>query len=93
MFNCFFVFLLLGYLGYYDNIGDMNNKGVEIDLKYILVKIRNVIWNIGFNVIYYRNKISCFVESKKIDIIDGYVGYVNGLYYYGEGFLMYINYV
>lgn len=33
MLNRFSVPLSLGYSGYYDNIGDMNNKGVEIDLK------------------------------------------------------------
>ena len=42
MLNRFSVPLSLGYSGYYDNIGDMNNKGVEIDLKYIPVKTRNV---------------------------------------------------
>lgn len=89
----FYVNLSLGYSGYYDNIGDMNNKGVEIDLKYIPVKTRNVTWNIGFNATHYRNKISRLAESKKTDIIDGHAGYVNGLYYYGEGLPMYTNYV
>lgn len=65
MLNCFSVPLSLGYSGYYDNIGDMNNKGVEIDLKYIPVKTRNVTWNIGFNATHYRNKISRLAESKK----------------------------
>ena len=54
MLNRFSVPLSLGYSGYYDNIGDMNNKGVEIDLKYIPVKTRNVTWNIGFNATHYR---------------------------------------
>lgn len=93
MLNRFSVPLSLGYSGYYDNIGDMNNKGVEIDLKYIPVKTRNVTWNIGFNATHYRNKISRLAESKKTDIIDGHAGYVNGLYYYGEGLPMYTNYV
>lgn len=65
MLNRFSVPLSLGYSGYYDNIGDMNNKGVEIDLKYIPVKTRNVTWNIGFNATHYRNKISRLAESKK----------------------------
>lgn len=64
MLNRFSVPLSLGYSGYYDNIGDMNNKGVEIDLKYIPVKTRNVTWNIGFNATHYRNKISRLAESK-----------------------------
>ena len=93
MLNRFSVPLSLGYSGYYDNIGDMNNKGVEIDLKYIPVKTRNVTWNIGFNATHYRNKISRLAESKKTDIIDGHAGYVNGLYYYGEELPMYTNYV
>ena len=57
------------------------------------VKTRNVTWNIGFNATHYRNKISRLAESKKTDIIDGHAGYVNGLYYYGEGLPMYTNYV
>lgn len=65
MLNRFSVPLSLGYSGYYDNIGDMNNKGVEIDLKYLPVKTRNVTWNIGFNATHYRNKISRLAESKK----------------------------
>ena len=65
MLNRFSVPLSLGYSGYYDNIGDMNNKGVEIDLKYIPVKTRNVTWNIGFNATHYRNKISRLAEVKK----------------------------
>lgn len=65
MLNRFSVPLSLGYSGYYDNIGDMNNKGVEIDLKYIPIKTRNVTWNIGFNATHYRNKISRLAESKK----------------------------
>lgn len=32
--NWFTVPLSLGYAGYYDNIGDMNNRGVELDLRY-----------------------------------------------------------
>ena len=63
MLNRFSVPLSLGYSGYYDNIGDMNNKGVEIDLKYIPVKTRNVTWYIGFNATHYRNKISRLAES------------------------------
>ena len=93
MLNRFSVPLSLGYSGYYDNIGDMNNKGIEIDLKYIPVKTRNVTWNIGFNATHYRNKISRLAESKKTDIIDGHAGYVNGLYYYGEGLPLYPKWV
>lgn len=34
MLNWFSVPLSLGYSGYYDNVGDMNNRGIEIDLKF-----------------------------------------------------------
>lgn len=37
MLNWFNVPLSLGYPGYYDNIGDMANKGVELELNYIPV--------------------------------------------------------
>lgn len=93
MLNQFSVPLSLGYSGYYDNIGDMDNKGIEVDLKYIPVKTKNITWSIGLNATHYKNSISRLAESKKTDVVDGHAGYVNGLYYYGEGLTMYTNYV
>ena len=93
MLNRFSVPLSLGYSGYYDNIGDMNNRGMEIDLKYAIIKTKNVMWDISLNATHYKNEISRLAESKKTDVIDGHAGYVNGEYYYGEGLAMNTNYV
>lgn len=92
MLNWFSVPLSLGYSGYFDNIGDMNNRGIEFDLKFIPIKTKDIQWSINLNATHYRNKISRLAESKKTDIVDGHAGYVNGNIFYGEGLPMYSNY-
>ena len=58
MLNWFSVPLSLGYSGYYDNVGDMNNRGIEIDLKFTPVKTKDLLRTINLNATHYRNKIS-----------------------------------
>ena len=85
MLNWFTVPPSLGYNGYYDNIGDMVNKGVEADLHYTPIKQKDFTWTINLNLTHYKNKISYLPDEKKTNDMDGYKGYVNGIRYYGEG--------
>lgn len=85
MLNSFSVPLSLGYSGYYDNVGDMNNKGLEIDLKYTPIKTKDIQWTIALNATYYKNEITRLAESKKTDVIEGHAGYINATTFYGEG--------
>lgn len=84
MLNWFNVPLSLGYPGYYDNIGDMANKGVELELNYIPVNKKNFTWKINLNLTHYKNKITYFADEKKTTVMDGHGGYMNGSRYYGE---------
>lgn len=85
MLNWFTVPPSLGYNGYYDNIGDMVNKGVEADLHYTPIKQKDFTWTINLNLTHYKNKITYLPDEKKTNDMDGYKGYVDGIRYYGEG--------
>ena len=85
MLNWFNVPLSLGYAGYYANVGNMINQGIELDFTYIPINKKNFTWKINFNLTHYKNKISYLPEDKKTDVMDGHAGYMNGSRYYGEG--------
>lgn len=93
MLNWFSVPLSLGYSGYYDNVGDMNNRGLEIDLKFTPIKTKEWLWTININATHYRNEISKLADSKKTKEVDGYWGYLDGNTFYGEGLPMYTKYM
>ncbi|HBH09042.1 MAG TPA: SusC/RagA family protein, partial [Rikenellaceae bacterium] len=74
-----------GYGGSYDNVGDMMNKGVELDLHFNVLRTKDFNWDINLNATHYRNKVLMLQEDNKKNILDGHPGYVNGSYFYGEG--------
>lgn len=87
-----------GYSGYYDNIGDMTNTGIEIELAGTPIKTRDFRWDINFNMTWYKNRISKLPAERKGN--KGYIfndnfegkyaeGYPSGSYFYGEGEAMY----
>lgn len=84
MLNWFNVPLSLGYAGYYDNIGDMANKGLELELNYTPINKKNFTWKINMNLTHYKNKITFLPDEKKTVTMDGHGGYMNGSRYYGE---------
>ncbi|MCH5229323.1 MAG: TonB-dependent receptor [Muribaculaceae bacterium] len=74
-----------GWTGYWDNIGDMTNTGVEIDLQGTLIATKDVTWTANFNLTYYKNKLSYLPEERKTMEVDGVRGYSSGEFFYGEG--------
>lgn len=84
MLNWFNVPLSLGYAGYYDNIGDMANKGIELELNYTPINKKNFTWKINMNLTHYKNKITYLPDEKKTTTMDGHGGYMNSSRYYGE---------
>ncbi len=74
-----------GYGAYYDNVGDMNNRGVELDVKGTLFKTNDLEWSVNLNFTAYKNEISYLSEEHKRMTVDGVKGYSSGSYYYGEG--------
>jgi hypothetical protein len=85
--------LSLGYTGYYDNIGDMRNSGVEFSANGILVDSKNVVWSMNANLTHYTNKITMLPDEHKRMEVEGHKGYQSGGRYYGEGLPIYTFYM
>jgi TonB-linked SusC/RagA family outer membrane protein len=75
----------LGYSGYYDNIGDMRNQGIEFNLDFAVIRNRDFQWNINLNGTHYRNKIIRLPDERKTRTVEGYEGYASGNKFVGEG--------
>ena len=76
-----------GYTSIYTNIGDMVNRGVEIELNADLIRTKNLVWDFSVNMTHYKNKIVKLPEQYKNNTTaDGqYVGRQNGSRFYSEG--------
>ena len=75
----------LGYGGYYDNIGDMRNHGVEFSTNINLMRRQDLNWDFYVNFTHYTNKITMLPEERKTRTVEGYKGYANGTSFVGEG--------
>ena len=75
----------LGYGGYYANIGDMRNRGVELAVDVDVIRTRNLVWNINANATHYTNKVLRLPEERKTVNIEGYDGFATGNKFVGEG--------
>lgn len=82
-----------GYNGYWDNIGDMVNKGVEIELNGDIIRSRGLVWSANANFTYYKNKVTYLAEPRKTMEVDGYKGYQSDGYFYGENLPLYTWYM
>ena len=78
-----------GYSGYYDNIGDMRNTGVEFTLNGDVIRTRDLTWSLYANIATNSNKITYIPDENKVTECDGVKGYVDGSYFIGEGESMY----
>ena len=83
-----------GYTGYYDNIGDMTNQGVEIGLDGTIFRTKDFEWGANINFTAYKNKIIRIAdENKTTTTSEGVEGYTSGSYFYGEGEPLYTFYM
>ena len=55
----------LGYGGYYDNIGDMRNHGLEFSTNINLIRRQDLNWDFYVNFTHYTNKITMLPEERK----------------------------
>lgn len=84
----------LGYSGYYANVGDMVNKGAELDFTFVPIKKKNLNWEINANATFLKNRITKLDESRKTTTTpEGVKGYQSGSYFYGEGIPLYTYYL
>ncbi len=81
--------LSLGYTGYYDNVGDMRNTGVEVDLTGDIIATKDITWTVGLNLSWEKNRVTYLPEENKRFEVDGIKGYIGGSFYYGEGLPVY----
>lgn len=82
-----------GWTSYYDNIGNMENKGVEIELNSNVITTKDLTWSLNFNLTWYKNRITSIYENNKRLTLDGHDGYSSGSYFYGEGCPLYSFYL
>ena len=53
-----------GTRGYYANIGDIRNTGIELTLAGDIIRSKNFVWNLGLNISHNKAKILKLPESK-----------------------------
>ena len=82
-----------GYSGYYDNVGDMRNRGFEITLHGTPIQTKNFRWDLTLNMSHYKNKVTYLAPERKSTTAQGYEGYANGSYFVGEGLSYYTWYI
>ncbi len=75
----------MGYRSFYDNVGDMINRGIEIDLNADVYRSKNITVGVNLNLTHYRNKISKLSGRSKSMTVDGVKGYSSGNFFFGEG--------
>lgn len=70
-----------GSRGYYGNIGDIRNSGVELSLQGNLIRTKNVDWSIQVNLAHNKDKILKLPKSKTTEL----GGFIDGGIWYKEG--------
>ncbi len=79
-----------GFMGYYANVGNMMNAGIEVELQTTPIKTKDFRWDIGLNFTWYKNKITKLPEERKSKVEqEGYRGFQGSGIYYAEGLPMY----
>lgn len=76
-----------GYTSIWTNIGDMVNRGVEIELRADLIRTKDLVWDFSVNMTHYKNKLVKLPDQYKNNTTsDGkHVGRISGSYFLTEG--------
>ncbi len=76
-----------GYTGYYDNVGNMRNNGVEVQINGEIIRKKDFNWNIYVNLTSNHNEVTSLPDDKKVQwTADGlYNGYQSGTFFFTEG--------
>lgn len=62
----------LGYSSYYANVGDMVNRGVEVELNADLIRTKNVLWSFNLNLTHVKNEVTYLAPEHKSTTVEGY---------------------
>lgn len=82
-----------GWSGYYDNVGNMQNMGAEVELDGTLIRTKDFEWGLNLNFTAYKNEITSIADKNKTQTVEGSEGYASGGYFYGEGESLYTFYM
>src|SRR5690606_26864770 len=58
-----------GFVSFTDNIGEVENQGIELQLNGTPVRTKNFSWDLSFNISHNKNKILTLPGGK--DIVSG----------------------
>jgi TonB-linked SusC/RagA family outer membrane protein len=75
----------IGYGGYYSNVGDMSNRGIEVELSADIIKSEHFNWTVDANLAWQRNRVTYLPEESSLYEMDGHAGFLNEYFYVGEG--------
>ena len=78
-----------GFTGYYANIGNMRNNGVEIELRGDVFRTKDLTWTLYGNITSNHNEITKLPDERKTMTVDGHDGYSSGSFFYTEGMSRY----
>lgn len=78
-----------GYTGYYANVGNVRNNGVEIDLHGEIIRTKDLKWDIYANLTSNHNEITSLPKERRTQDMDGRMGYSSGSFFYTEGMSVY----
>lgn len=84
-----------GYSGQYYNVGNMDNKGFEVDLNGVILRNKNLQWSINLNATHYKNEVTKLADERKTLVMDGHAGYISSSndQFTGEGLSLYTWYL
>ena len=83
-----------GYTSYLDNIGNMENRGLEINVRGDIIRSKTLTWSAYVNMTTNHNEVTKLAEpSKQMYIGGGYMGTYSGNYLKTEGLSAYTFYM
>lgn len=83
-----------GYTSYLDNIGNMVNRGLEMNLRGDIIRTKDLTWSAYVNMTTNHNEVTKLAEpSKQMYIGGGYMGTYAGNYLKTEGLSAYTFYM
>lgn len=83
-----------GYTSFYDNVGNMRNRGIELDLHGVVARTKDLEVSLYANVTSNQNRITELHDARKTQTayilnddhtVTAYRGYSSGSYFYTEG--------
>ncbi len=66
------------------NVGDMTNKGIEVQLNGILIKTNDIQWQLSYNFTYNDNEVTYMPFDQEVGDIEGGVGNTVQIHSQGE---------